>query len=159
MLYLLMEHSRSLWQHVRKGMLEQKARKASALRLGRDREVCVVMACQDMFEAEQVGQELLKVNSSRLQAYGRIRDLICNPPAGPITSIIFATHDGQAEVRGALGWFRRYWPGCPLTVVGDSGCGTQERTAREGGAMFLTRPVSAEQWSAIVCHASGEKLS
>jgi hypothetical protein len=140
-------------------MLEQKAREASALRLGQDHEVCVVMACQDICQAEQVGQELLKVNSGRLQAYGRIRDLICNPPAGPVTSAIFATHEGQAEVRAALEWSRRRWPRCLVTVVGDSGCGPQERTAREGGALFLTRPVSAEQWSAIICHGSDENLS
>jgi hypothetical protein len=120
--------------------------------------VYIVMACQDRLETEQVGQELLKVNSGRLQAYRRIRDLICNPPTGPITSAILATHDGQAEVTEALEWIRRQWPRCLTIVIGDTGCGRQERMARQGGALFLTRPVSAEQWLAIVCHASGDNL-
>ncbi len=140
-------------------MLEQKARKALAIRPGRGHEMCVVMTCQNIFETDQVGRELLrlKVYSGRLQAYGQIRDMISNPPACSITSAIIAAGDSQAELRGALAWFRRYWPRCPVTVVGDRGCGAEERTAREGGALFLTRPVSVEQWSAIVCRASGEK--
>ena len=89
-------------------MLEQKARKATAFRPGCGHETCVVMTCQNIFETEQFGRELLKVHSGRLQAYGRIRDLISNPPAGSITSAIIATSDSTAELRGALAWFRRY---------------------------------------------------
>jgi hypothetical protein len=39
-----------------------------------------------------------------------------------------------------------------VTVVGQAGGQRQEMTARQGGALYLTRPVQAECWSEMVSH-------
>ena len=58
-------------------------------------------------------------------------------------------------MQATLRWRRQRWPRCPIPVVGDRGCGVEEMVAREGGAAYLTRPVSAEQWLAVLAHALG----
>lgn len=117
------------------------------------RSLCVVMACSDMQEADQVGRQLSQQNTGCLLTYLRSEDLLLNAPAGPVALIILATGDHPATMRRILGWLRHRWPGCPITVVGDEGCGQHEMAAREGGATFLTRPVNREHWSAIVTQA------
>jgi len=78
-----------------------------------------------------------------------------NTPSGKVALVILATDDSAPLLRRSLDWLRRRWPGCPITVIGDTGCGEHEMAAREGGANFLTRPVSPEQWSAILSQALG----
>lgn len=115
--------------------------------------VCVVMACSDMKEADQVGRHLSELNTGCLVTYLKAGDFMLNTPSGKVVLVILATDDSAPVLRKSLDWLRRRWPGCPITVIGDAGCGEHEMAAREGGAVFLTRPVSAEQWSAILSHA------
>ena len=113
----------------------------------------VVLACDDAGQADAVGRRLLQMNTGALVVYGRLGDLLANPPAGRIAAAIVDTHEPQASVRGALDWLRSRWPRCPVTVIGDAGGGDQEMAARQGGATFLTRPVTEEQWMSLLGHA------
>jgi len=113
----------------------------------------VVMACDVLSQAEEVSQRLWQLNTGALVVYGRLADLLSSPPAGRIAAVIVDTHEPLAAVRRAIEWVRHRWPGCPVTVVGDAGGGQQEMSARQGGASFLTRPVSEEQWMSLLTHA------
>ena len=113
----------------------------------------VVMVCDDMREAERVGRQLQKVDTGCLVAYRLAAQLRVNVPAGKVSLVILATADGPESMGATLRWLRRRWPRCPITVVGDEGCGIQEIVARTGGAAYMTRPVSPEQWLAVLAHA------
>ena len=113
---------------------------------------CIVMVCADAGEAEQVGRKLLEVNMGCLVTYRRAEELMYNTPTGEVVLAILATDDPPARIRRTLRWLRNHWPRCPLTVVGDAGCGEHEMAAREGGATYLTRPVAGHQWSALLGH-------
>ncbi|HAU37662.1 MAG TPA: hypothetical protein DCX07_08085 [Phycisphaerales bacterium] len=114
--------------------------------------LCVVMVCTDLSEAELVGQYLSELNTGCLVTYRRTEDLQCNTPAGRVALIVLATQEGAPSLRRALRWLRNRWPRCPLAVVGDAGCGDHELAAREGGALYLTRPVPPSQWAAVLSH-------
>jgi DNA-binding NtrC family response regulator len=111
------------------------------------------MACDDLSQAEEVSQRLCQLNTGALVVYGRRADLLSSPPSGRIAAVIVDTHESQAAVCRALEWVRNRWPGCPITVVGDCGGGEQEMAARQGGASYLTRPVTEEQWLSLLGHA------
>ena len=117
----------------------------------------VVMVCADMREADLVGRQLMEVNTGCLVTYRRTEALRLNVPAGRIALVILATEDRPQTMRQTLRWLRRRWPRCVITVVGDTGCGAEEMAAREGGAAYLTRPVSPEQWLAVLAHALVEQ--
>ena len=118
--------------------------------------LCIVMACADMSEADLVSRQLQELNKGCLVTNRRAEDLMCNAPAGMVALVILATTDAPTVLARTLKWLRRRWPGCPITVVGDVGSGRHEMVAREGAAWYLTRPVSAEEWAAILSHALGE---
>ena len=115
--------------------------------------MCVAMTCDDMSEADQVGRQLLELNTGCLVTYRRGEDLLRNAPSGQVVLVILATQDEPLQMRRTLSWLRRRWPRCPVTVVGNTGCGGHEMAARESGANFLTRPVAPQQWSSLVRHA------
>lgn len=115
----------------------------------------VVMACDDMSEADQVGRQLLELNMGCLVTYQRCDDILRNAPAGQVVLAILATRDEPLQLRRTLAWLRRRWPRCPVAVVGDTGCGDHEMAARESGANFLTRPVVSQEWLSLVSHALG----
>lgn len=121
--------------------------------------LCIVMVCADSREAEQVSSALLELNSGCLITYRRAEDLLVNAPAGKIALIILAAGEKPDKIGHTLRWLKHRWPGCNVTVVGDVGSGDHELAAREGGAFYLTRPVSTEQWSAILSHALGMRQS
>jgi len=106
-----------------------------------------------MQEAAQVGRRLSEQNTGCLVTYLKAEDLVLNAPAGPVALVILATDDSTAVLRRTLIWLRNRWPGCPITVVGDAGSGDHEMASRESGATYVTRPVSNNEWSAIVSHA------
>lgn len=135
--------------------MSQRERRKPAFRPVGVESMCVLMACSDMKEADQVGRHLSELNTGCLVTYLRAGDFMLNVPSGKVVLVILAIDDSAPALRKALDWLRRRWPGCPITVVGDMGCGEYEMAAREGGATFLTRPVPAEQWSAILSHALG----
>ena len=118
--------------------------------------LCIVMVCTDMSEAELVSRQLSELNSGCLVTYRRAEDLICNAPAGRVALIILATSDAPAAIGRTLKWLRRRRPHCPITVIGDRGAGELEMTARKGAACYLTRPVSPEQWTAVLTHVLSE---
>ena len=119
------------------------------------RSLCAVMACSDMQEAVQVGRCLSELNMGCLVTYLKAEDLVLNAPAGPVALVILATDDSAAVLGRTLVWLRNRWPGCPISVVGNAGCGDHEMAARENGAMYVTRPVRDAEWSAILSHAFG----
>jgi hypothetical protein len=110
------------------------------------------MTCDDMSEAEQVGRMLLNVNRGVLVTYARMEDLLFNAPVGNVAVVILASKDPPAALSRCLEWVRRRWPRSPITVVGDDGGGEYELVARQGGANYLTRPVTDEQWEALLAH-------
>ena len=113
----------------------------------------VVMACADIREAGQVGRQRVEVNTGCLVTYRRAEELQRNVPAGKVALVILATEDQPHVMRRTLRWLKQRWPRCPITVVGNAGCGDDEMVAREGGAIYLTRPVTDEQWRAVLVHA------
>ena len=117
--------------------------------------LCIVMACTDMNEADQVSRQLLQFDSGYLVTYRRASDIVRNAPAGKVALVILATEDHPQVICRTLKWLRRRWPRCPITVVGDRGGGDLEMTARKEAACYLTRPVSPEQWRALLTHAMG----
>jgi DNA-binding NtrC family response regulator len=114
--------------------------------------LCVVMTCSNGDEAAQVAGQLLQVNSGVLITYRRCEDVLANSPRGQVVLLILASTEEPAELTRALKWMRNRWPNCPITVVGDAGGGDVEVAARQGGACFLARPVTRDQWQAIVTH-------
>jgi len=121
-------------------------------RAKRTERVCIVMACRDAGEAAQVGQQLLQVNSGCLMTYRKAEDVLLNSPTARVALIILANIDDPQTIGTALKWMRRRWPRCPVAVVGDAGGRELEIAAREGGASYLARPVSSEEWAAMVTH-------
>ena len=112
--------------------------------------LCVVMVCTDLREADEVGRLLLEPNNGYLVTYRRVEHLMLNAPARRPVSVILASKDDILTTGRALNWLRNRWPHCPVTVVGDEGGGAYERTVRAGGANYLTRPVTPEQWRATL---------
>ena len=117
------------------------------------RSVCVVMICSDAREADQVGRQLMELNNGCLVTYRKAEDFLFNAPRSRAALVILAAEGSTGIIRTTLGWLRRRWPGCPTMVIADEGGGEQEMAAREGGAMFLTRPVGDEQWAAMLSQA------
>ena len=117
--------------------------------------LCIVMACEDLSEAAQVSVQLSQVNKGTLITYRRAKDIVINPPSGRVALIILSDDGGPEAIGGILTWMRRRWPRCPITVIGETGGGEDEMTARKGGASYLTRPVSAGQWAGLIRHALG----
>lgn len=115
--------------------------------------VCIVMVCADMSEADQVGRQLLELNTGCLVTYHRSEELMLNAPAGRVALVILAGRDSPGVLRRMLKWLRRRRPQCSITVVGDKGCGEHEMAARQGAANYLTRPVARGQWAALLAHA------
>lgn len=118
--------------------------------------LCIVMACGGAEEATRVGDEVSQVNSGCLVTYRKAEDVLLNAPAGRVALMILASEDDPDVIVRILRWMRRRWPHCPVVVIGDEGGGPLEMAARTGGASFLARPVSAEQWSALVSHVLSE---
>ena len=111
------------------------------------------MACENLSEAVRVGQAISKLHTATLVTYHKTQDVLTNYPAGRVALIILASTEDPQLVGKTLSWMRRRWPQCPFTVIGDEGGGPLEIAARAGGATYLTRPVSPDQWAAIVHHA------
>ena len=120
-----------------------------------ERCLCIIMACTDISEAEAVSRQLQELNNGCLVTYRRAEHILYSAPTGKVALIILATADSPAVVGRTLKWLRCRWPSCPITVVGDAGGGELEITARKGAACYLTRPVSPEQWRAVLAHALG----
>jgi hypothetical protein len=106
-----------------------------------------------MGEADQVSRQLEQVDNACLVTYRRVEDLMLNAPCGKVALIILATADAPLRVKHTLSWLRHRWPGCSITVIGDSGCGEHEMAAREGGAFYQARPVAPETWGSVLSDA------
>jgi DNA-binding response OmpR family regulator len=78
--------------------------------------------------------------------------MVMNPPTVKVALVILAAPESPGSISRTLDWLRHRMPRCPVTVVGDFGCGQHEMAAREGGAFYLTRPVEPDQLSAILAH-------
>ncbi|MCD6303518.1 MAG: hypothetical protein J7M21_00980 [Planctomycetes bacterium] len=115
--------------------------------------MCVVMACSDMREADEVGRLLSEQNNGCLVSYMRAADVMLNQPSGRVVLVILATNDPPDVLGRLLDWLRNRWPGCPVVVVGDAGGGPCEMAARRGGATYLLRPVRREEWRAVMSRA------
>ena len=113
---------------------------------------CIVMVCTDDAEAQQVAWCLSELNSGYMVTYRRVEDLMQNAPTGKVALVILATSEDAVRTERVLKWLHNRWPRCPVTVVGNSGCGAHELAARIGGANYLTRPITAQQWSVMLSH-------
>lgn len=120
--------------------------------LGTGERFYIVMACEDLGEAAQVGSQLSQVNNGALITYRRAEDVMLNSPSGRVALIILANSDDSETMGRILSWMRHRWPRCPAVVIGEMGGGDMEIAARKGGASYLTRPVSPQQWAGLVQH-------
>jgi hypothetical protein len=110
------------------------------------------MACDNALEAQEVGQQLSQVNNGSLITYRRADDILLNIPRGPVVLIVLAGDDAPQTIESTLLWIRRRLPRSQVAVVGNVGGGDLEMTARKGGAIFLSRPVTSQQWEALIKH-------
>ncbi len=120
--------------------------------LGTGERFYIVMACEDLGEAAHVGRQLSQVNNGALITYRRAEDVMLNCPSGRVALIILANSDDPETTGRILSWMRHRWPRCPAVVIGETGGGEMEIAARKGGASYLTRPVSSQQWAGLVEH-------
>lgn len=120
--------------------------------------LCIVMVCTDSSEADEVGRLIAQSNSGCFITYRRAEDLVLHPPAARAALVILATREAPEATARALRWLGNRWPHCPVTVVGDAGSGQYELAARAGGATYVVRPVTAEDWSAVLAQATARAL-
>ncbi len=106
----------------------------------------------DAAEAAVISRQVSQVHTGVLVTYRRADDILLNAPVGRVVLIVLAASDDPAAIAKTLTWMRRRWPRCPVAVIGDAGGGAVEMAARTGGASYLTRPVSAEEWTSLVQH-------
>lgn len=119
------------------------------------RRLCIVMVCEDASEASAVGQQMQQVNTASLVTYRKAEDLYLNAPAGRVVLIILASLADPPAAEQTLSWMRRRWPQSPIFVVGNAGGPELEQAARQGGASYLTRPVTPDEWGAVLEHVLG----
>ncbi|HUS48258.1 MAG TPA: hypothetical protein VM098_09065 [Phycisphaerae bacterium] len=119
----------------------------------------VVMICDDPADAEGAGRSFLNVNRCVLVRYQRPECMMRSMPAGPVAAAIVDLRDPPAVIGRTVEWLRRRWPRCPIAVVGDVGGGELEMAARCGGASYLTRPVTDEQWSGLLPRVLADRRS
>lgn len=112
----------------------------------------IVMVCDDAAEAAQATHEILQVNNSVLVTYRRAEDVLLKGPSGRVALIILANHEAPQATEKVLSWMRHRWPKCPIAVIGEAGAVGLEMAARKGGASYLARPVTPEQWTAVIGH-------
>jgi len=104
-----------------------------------------------------IGQQLSQPDHGCWVGYRRCEDLMGNPPRLEASLVVLATDEAPRALQRTLRWLRGRWPRCSVVVVGDEGCGPQERAAREGAASYLTRPVTPQQWAALRVHAEASR--
>lgn len=114
---------------------------------------CIAMSCTEESEARQVGQALLQQKTGVLITYRSATDLIQNAPSGAVAMVILAGRECPLEMQEVFGWLKRRHPHCPVAVIADTGAGEEELAARIGGAIFMTRPLDDDQWSALLTGA------
>ena len=119
---------------------------------------CVVVVCQTTGEADAIGDALARLNVGGLVVYRSMGDLLSAAPAGRVALSVLDLDCTREQLTQSLRWLQRRWPRRPVVVVAATGGGEHELAARQGGALFLTRPVGDEQWSALLSHllATGE---
>ena len=110
------------------------------------------MACADKGEADAVSKLLLKQNTGYMVTYRRAEDILQHQPAGKVALVILSSWETPAKLGRIIGWLKHRWPRCPVTVLGSEGGGEDEMAARQGGALYLTRPVHPEQWTDLLEH-------
>ena len=110
----------------------------------------IVLLTQGVGEADQIARSLSKLKSGRLIRFHHAMDLVSNIPTAPVDMIVLAADDSPALTREVLRWTRRQWFQCLPLVVGWRGGGGMERAARENGALFFLRPVSAGSWDSVM---------
>ncbi len=113
----------------------------------------VVVLAEDTGEADQIVQALSRLNSGRLLRFSHASELATNIPTTQVDLVVLAANDSPECIRGVLRWTRRLWSGCLPLVVGWRGGGPTELAARENGALFFGRPVSSENWDAVIAGA------
>lgn len=123
-----------------------------------DRGPCIAMSCTEESEAYQVGQALLHQKTGVLITYRSATELIHNAPNGAIAMVILAGRECPTEMHEVFDWLKRRHPHCPTAVIADAGAGDEELAARIGGAIFMTRPMDDDQWSALLTVATARGL-
>jgi FixJ family two-component response regulator len=111
--------------------------------------------CHDPSDADAIGKQLEQMDTGSLVVYRRAVDVLHNRPAGEVVLVVLATGDEPSRLADALRRIRQRWPRCCLVVVGDVGGGRREMVARQGAALYMTRPVQAQTWAALLAHAFG----
>ena len=113
---------------------------------------CVVMACADKGEADAISKLLLQQNTECIVTYRRAEDILQHQPLGRVALVILSSWETSAKLGRIIRWLKHRWPRCPVTVLGSEGGGEDEMAARQGGALYLTRPVHPEQWTDLLEH-------
>ena len=110
----------------------------------------IVMVCAELSDAAPIASSLEKLNTGSLLTYSRQAELRLNPPVGEISLFVLVDREFLEATTDTLQWLGRYWPGTATVVVGASGSGGQEMTARMGGAIYIVYPAYGQQWLSLV---------
>jgi hypothetical protein len=110
----------------------------------------IVMVCDELSDAERIARPLKKLNTGSLLIYDRQEQLRLNPPVGEVALFVLVDRELLESTEDTLRWLSRRWPRTAKVVVGETGSGRQELTARMGGAIYLVHQAPARDWHALV---------
>ena len=112
----------------------------------------IVTVCAELSDVEPIVSSLQKLNTGSLLTYDCQAQLRLNPPIGEIALFVLVDREflESESTADALRWLGRYWPHTVKVVVGKTGSGRQELTARMGGAIYLVYPAPRGQWQSLV---------
>ncbi len=103
---------------------------------------CVVLVARDDGLSEDIRRAFARqVKTGRLVTYRRAEQLLRSMPQAEVALAILAGPPEPAELARTLRRLREALPRAVLAAVGTSGAGQEERTAREGGALFFTSSI------------------
>ncbi|MCP4375683.1 MAG: hypothetical protein GY794_05850 [bacterium] len=111
----------------------------------------IVMVCDELSDTELIARPLKKLNTGSLLIYDSQRQLRLNTPIGAIAMFVLVDRElPETATEDTLRWLSRRWPHTAKVVVGETGSGRQELTARMGGAIYLVHRAPARDWNSLV---------
>lgn len=113
----------------------------------------VAMVCRDDAEAARVGQLLEGIGSGSLMTFRRTEDISSNAPRRAVSLVVMTGMSDADITRDSLRKLRRSLPRVALAVIGETSSIELEIAVREAGAIFFVKPVTDEQWVAMLEHA------
>jgi len=121
--------------------------------------LCAVVGNARMGEASQISKSLAaSLRDGCVLEFSSLTDIVNCMPAGSLDLLVLTADQSPAETGELLRWARRNWPGCRVIVVCQDSDLELERVVRSNGGLFFVRPVSLEQWHALLQNVEHTQL-